>query len=239
MDETNAGRIMYDNTEIRYRVIFSRRRSVSIIVSPDKIVTVRAPYGTSKKSIEKFIQQKSEWISKHLERQDKRIRINNGKKYYDGEPHLYMGKEKVLRVRKSKDTYVNHHADFIEAGVADPENVTLVKRALMIWYRKMANEKISYRMKDLLERLISYGFSPSSLTVRPLKSRWGSCSSKGRITINSELIKLDPVYTDYVLIHELCHLKHHNHGKDYYRLLGELIPDYKAIRKELKKYITG
>ncbi|HPF02398.1 MAG TPA: M48 family metallopeptidase, partial [Bacteroidales bacterium] len=68
--------------------------------------------------------------------------------------------------------------------------------------------------------------------------RWGSCTSRGKITISSELIKLDPAYTDYVIIHELCHLKHHNHGKDFYRLLEELVPDYKALRKELKTHLT-
>jgi predicted metal-dependent hydrolase len=106
------------------------------------------------------------------------------------------------------------------------------------WYRQEALEFLSRKLNEVLVKYRDLNFIPSTLVVRPLKSRWGSCSSKGKITINSELVKLDEFFSEYVLIHELCHLKYHNHGKDYYRLLGELVPDYKSIRKELRKYIT-
>jgi len=82
-----------------------------------------------------------------------------------------------------------------------------------------------------------YGFSPSEIVTKRLKSRWGSCSTRGRITINSELIKLEMRFLEYVIIHELCHLKYHNHGKDFYRLLEQIVPDYKIVRQELRKYI--
>lgn len=70
-----------------------------------------------------------------------------------------------------------------------------------------------------------------------MKSRWGSCSSKGKITLNTELIKLADKYIEYVMIHELCHLKHHNHGPGFYALMTELCPDWKRLRNELKSYI--
>jgi hypothetical protein len=70
-----------------------------------------------------------------------------------------------------------------------------------------------------------------------MKSRWGSCSKKGIITLSTELIKLPDIYIEYVIIHELCHLKHHNHGKEYYNLLSELFPAWKNVRKDLRGYI--
>lgn len=70
-----------------------------------------------------------------------------------------------------------------------------------------------------------------------MKGRWGSCNSKGRITLSTELIKIDGKYTEYVILHELCHLKHHDHSSAYYKLLAEVYPDWKTVRKELRKYV--
>lgn len=223
---------------ITYRVIFSRRKSISIIVSPGKGVTVRAPFGTGLKSLEKFVNSKSGWIRKHLEKQNSLIRINNGRKYADGGSHLYKGEEKILKIVRSEKPYVRLNGRYIETGVRDTGNESLIKRVLALWYIREAHDFTSLKLNEILMRYASYSFKPTSLVIRPLKSRWGSCTSRGKITISSELIKLDPAYTDYVIIHELCHLKHHNHGKDFYRLLEELVPDYKALRKELKTHLT-
>lgn len=81
-------------------------------------------------------------------------------------------------------------------------------------------------------------FKPAGLIIRKMKRRWGSCSNKGIITLSTELIKLPELYIEYVILHELCHLKHHNHGSGYYKLLSELFPDYKTVRKDLKKFIN-
>jgi predicted metal-dependent hydrolase len=70
-----------------------------------------------------------------------------------------------------------------------------------------------------------------------MKKRWGSCSSKGKIAISYDLIRLDEIYAEYVIIHELCHLKHHNHSANYYKLLSEVYPNWKKVKGELKKFI--
>jgi hypothetical protein len=223
---------------LRYRVIFSGRRSISLIVSPDKGVTVRAPYKTSLRSIEKFVREKEDWIRKHLEKHSELIRINHGKEFTEGEAHLYLGKEYYLKILESPEPYVKQYDSFIEVGLNETCNTKKIRSILGIWYRRQSRECFARRFEDIINNNLNYGFLPSGFVVKPLRSRWGSCTSRGRITISSELIKLDPVFADYVIIHELCHLKHHNHGKEFYRLLEELVPDYKDIRKELKKYLT-
>jgi predicted metal-dependent hydrolase len=80
-------------------------------------------------------------------------------------------------------------------------------------------------------------FKPTGLVIRTMKRRWGSCSNKGVITLSTELIKLSDLYIEYVITHELCHLKHHNHGPQFYKLLSEVFPEWKTVRKELRKYI--
>ena len=222
--------------KIKYNIVYSRRRSIGIIVSPDKGVVVRAPYRASLKTIDRFVREKADWIRKHTERFSGITQLNHDKLYTDGEIHLYMGREHILKISPSSQSYVNQYDNIIEVGSDGKEG--RVKMLLDRWYMKKAEEKFSAKLKEILIRYKEYNFSPSKLAVRSLKSRWGSCTSKGKITISSELAKLEERLIDYVIIHELCHLKYHNHGKGYYHLLEMLVPDYKAIRKELRKYIT-
>ena len=216
--------------ELKYNLVFSRRRSISIIVSPDKGVTVRAPYRTSLKSIERFVQDKSGWIRKHLENHSGLTRINKGKKYIEGEIHLFQGKEYMLRITGSVKQYVRQYDTIIEVGMKDSDDREKIKALLDKWYRNKASEVFRMKVIEICNIYRDYNFNPSEVTVKSLKSRWGSCSSKGRITLNAELIKLEERFTLYVIIHELCHLKYHNHGKEFYRLLEELAPCYKSIK---------
>jgi hypothetical protein len=225
-------------TDIQYKIIYSHRRSISLIVSPDKGIMVRAPYRTSLRSIERFVLEKSDWIRKHLEKYSGLTRLNHGKKYIDGELHLIMGTEHRLKIREAAHPFVRIYDGIIEAGTRETGNTLRIKALLDTFYRQRAQEYLTGRFKEITGKFENHGFLPAGLSVKVLKSRWGSCSSRGRITISSELIKLDPVFADYVIIHELCHLRHHNHGKDYYKLLEELVPDYKRIRRDLRKYLT-
>jgi predicted metal-dependent hydrolase len=224
--------------ELKYTVILSRRRSISIILSPDKGITIRAPYRTSLRTIDSFVKQKSGWIKKHLDKYQNLTRINFEKKYADGEPHMFMGKEKILKITESASYEVNLNNGNIEVRLPEKDDREKIRFLLEKWYRQKAAEIFVQKLEEIRYRFSQYNFVPSGFVVRPLKSRWGSCSSKGKITINSGLVKLDGIFADYVIIHELCHLKHHNHSKEYYRLLTELVPDYKTIRRELRKYIT-
>ncbi|HOB84161.1 MAG TPA: SprT family zinc-dependent metalloprotease [Bacteroidales bacterium] len=225
-------------TEISYNVIFSRRRSISIIVRPDKSVTVRAPLRTSLKTIDRFVRAKSAWIQKHLNNNPGIKLAGNDKEHINGEIFLYQGKEYKLQKILSFESFVKINGDTIEVGLADINDTLRTRYLLNRWYVLKAHKYLAERLRDMLNRYKELSFEPSGLTIRQLKSRWGSCSSKGKITLNSELIKLDPVLIDYVIVHELCHLKHHNHGYDFHKLLGELIPEYKSLRKELRKYLT-
>lgn len=222
----------------KYKVIYSRRRSITISISPDNGVVVRAPKSVSLQKIDSFVGEKSEWIRKHLNAYSNSIRINYGKKYKDGELHYFMGKEHVLRIISSPKYYIKKSEGIIEAGLPDTGNTMIIKAMLDKWYRRMALLHFSQLFENILIKYERYHFNPSELVVRPSRSRWGSCSSKGTISISSELIKLDEKFYEYIITHELCHLRHHDHGKGFYMLLEEILPDYKAVRKELRKYVT-
>ena len=93
-------------------------------------------------------------------------------------------------------------------------------------------------LNKVLKENEKQGFRPSGLVIRTMKRRWGSCSARGLITLSTELIKLSDLYIEYVIIHELCHLRHHNHGPHFYELLSEIFPDWKRVRKRAEKIYT-
>jgi hypothetical protein len=222
---------------IHYKVIYSRRRSIGISIGPDSGVTVRAPDKTSLKTIENLVQSKSAWIKKHLENHSTLIRISQNSEFKDGEFHYFGGRQYPLRILQTGTSYVKHHEDVIEIGVRLKEDKEMVRLLLEKWYKKMAEELFRKKLEELLSRYSDYNFSNAGFAVRSMKGRWGSCTSKGRITLSTELIKLDEKYSEYVLLHELCHLKHHNHSSDYYHLLSEIYPEWKSVRKELRGFI--
>jgi predicted metal-dependent hydrolase len=105
------------------------------------------------------------------------------------------------------------------------------------WFKYLARNKLTIKFREVLVNYNNFRFQPADFTVRTMKTRWGTCSSKGKIALSYDLVRLDDIYSEYVIIHELCHLKHHNHGAGFYELLSEVYPQWKEVREGLKKYI--
>jgi predicted metal-dependent hydrolase len=221
---------------IEYRIVYSRRRSIGISVGPDSGVTVRAPYRTSLKAIEKLVSAKSGWIRKHQLNFKSSVRINH-LKIQNGSKILFRGKEYSIVIVSSDTNYLKLLEESIEIGLKNIAETEKAGSILEIWYRRYAENLFRKEFDKILIRFQNFNFRPVELTIRSLKRRWGSCTSKGKITLSSELLKLDDIYLEYVILHELCHLKHHNHGKEFYSLLSEVFPDWKQRRSELKRYI--
>jgi len=229
---------MQVNHDFRYRIIFSRRRTISIIVSPDSGVVVKAPYRTPVRSIDRFVSEKSAWINRTLKKFDSLVRIDGHKGFSDGDSILLFGRDHKLKLFQSDDYSVRLGVDdSIEAGFNIDNNPLIIKSMLESWFKFIARGRMTNKFREILIRYKDYGFNPTGFVVRTMKKRWGSCSSKGKIAVSYDLIRLDEVYGEYVIIHELCHLKHHNHSANYYKLLSEVYPGWKKVREELKKYV--
>jgi len=143
----------------------------------------------------------------------------------------------VLRVEKSGRSYARFYDSTIELGTDKTDDARLIKRLLYKGYKNEALILFPELMNKVLREHENQMFKPTGLVIRTMKRRWGSCSNKGVITLSTELIKLSDLYIEYVITHELCHLKHHNHGPHFYKLLSEVFPEWKTVRKELRKYI--
>jgi hypothetical protein len=223
--------------DIDFRVVYSRRRTLSINVLPDSSVIVRVPYLTSLKTIHRIVEQKSDWIVKHRDSYKGKEQTKLNYLYINGEKHLFHGNELILKIEKSKKTYCRFYNSSIEVGLEKADDSKAIKRLLYKGYKYEATVVFPEILSRILSKYESQMFRPNGLIIRTMKRRWGSCSNKGIITLSTELIKLPDQFIEYVIIHELCHLRHHHHGSSYYNLLSELYPDWKTVRKELRKYI--
>jgi predicted metal-dependent hydrolase len=223
--------------DIEFKIKYSARRTLAISILPDSSVIVRVPYRTSLKTIHRLVQQKSGWITKHLDNFKGLEENKLNRQYINGESHLFRGNESVLKIEKSARAYVRFNDNLIELGLEKTDDPTAVKSLLYNGYKNEASLIFPEILKSVLKKHEVQSFIPKGIIIRTMKRRWGSCSNKGIITLSTELIKLPDLFIEYVIVHELCHLKHHNHGSGYYKLLSELFPEWKLVRKEMKRYI--
>jgi predicted metal-dependent hydrolase len=222
---------------IEFNVIYSRRRTLGISVLPNSSVIVRVPFRTSDKTISRLVQEKASWIIKH--RDNYRIQDNKqlNRAYVNGEKYFFRGSELILKIEKSKKSFIKFHNSTIELGLEKTDDAKAIRKLLYKGYKDEATDKLPVIFNGMIEKYEDQMFKPTGLVIRTMKRRWGSCSTRGKITLSTELIKLPDLYIEYVIVHELCHLRHHNHGAGYYKLLSELFPEWRFVRKELRKYI--
>lgn len=223
--------------DIEFKVIYSRRSTIGISVLPDSSVIVRVPYLTSLKTINRIVTDKYSWVLKHRNNYREQNSSSRNKSYAEGELHLFRGNESRLKIEKSAKPYVIFFDSTIEIGSDKPDDPDTIRRLLYKGYKNEAVIHFPKLMNKVLNEHENHMFKPEGLIIRTMKRRWGSCSNKGIVTLSTELIKLSDLYIEYVITHELCHLKHHNHGPNFYKLLTEIYPEWKSVRKELRKYI--
>jgi predicted metal-dependent hydrolase len=223
--------------DIEFKVIYSGRRSIGISVLPDSSVIVRVPYRTSFKTINRIVNEKYNWVLKHRDNYRKLDNSPIKKSYISGETHLFHGNQSVLKIEKTGKSYIMFYENTIELGTEKTDDTPIIRRLLYKGYKTEALKYLPELLNKVLRDHENQMFKPPELVIRTMKRRWGSCSNKGVITLSTELIKLSDLYIEYVITHELCHLKHHNHSPQFYKLLSEVFPEWKTVRKELRKYI--
>ena len=222
----------YDTEKIEFAVVKSRRKSLSIAIQPDGNLLVKAPLLMSDGEILKWVKTKTSWIirqrAKVLEQQEE----NPPKQYVSGEHFWYMGQEYELDVRISAG-----RAGMV--GIAEDKIVlfsktgdaTEIQKILTNWYIKQAKLWIPKRVRHFTEQMReSFG----NITIKNQKKRWGSCSSARNLNFNWRLIMAPQEVLDYVVVHELCHLRQMNHSKEFWKEVEMVLPDYKMHKKWLE-----
>lgn len=217
--------------QINCDIVRSRRKTVSIQIYPDKRIELKVPLFYNIDNAEPFLQKHYRWIFKRLDAPT--ISECGTKRFTSGELHYYLGKQYPLKIIISPDNNVVFQDDVIivYARYDMPE---LIETLLLKWYLCQARRVFQEISIPLMKQMEKYNVFPKSFTIRKMKTRWGSCSSKGSISLNLDLIKLPEQCIKEVILHELCHLVHFNHSKEFYALMTAEMPDWRIWKKELK-----
>jgi len=233
--ERTVHRIQYGRHAIEYEVEQGRRKTLEISVYPDLSVRVKAPVGKDSASIEKRVRRRASWIVKQREHFAQFLHTEPPRRYISGETHRYLGRQYRLKVLHSENTHVGMKPGYICVHVLDRTKTEKVKDVLNQWYRDKAKKKFTERLAVCQEAFRKHKIDSPLLHLKKMTKRWGSCSKKGKIFLNPELIKSPTHCIDYVIVHELCHLKCPSHSKPFYRLLMQVMPDWEQRKKRLEQ----
>jgi predicted metal-dependent hydrolase len=235
--KSNSGSysLNYGNLVIKFYLLYGDRKSLGITVQPDKIVYVRAPYGKSIEDVYKRVRKHAAWIIKKLNYFEQFQPLQPPRQYVSGETHLYLGRQYRLKVLKDNNESVKLIGRFIIVRTKHKDNRRKTEIMLGSWYDLHAHSIIQGRMAKLLNTVTARGISEPTIKYKKMIRRWGSCNKNNLITLNTELVKA-PLYSiDYVIMHELCHLKHKNHGPAFFRLLSSMMPDWEKRKERLQR----
>ncbi|PLY12633.1 MAG: M48 family peptidase [Sedimenticola sp.] len=228
-------RVRWGNTHIPYRYRYTKRKTLGISVHPDLTVTVKAPEGTSPEAIRAKVRQRVAWIRKAWREFELYLPKQPDRRYVSGETHRYLGRQYRLKVFEGPENSVKCLRGYFWVITTD-RTPTAVQQLLETWYRDHARNIFRGRL-DACYRLAARENIPEPmLRIQKMTNRWGSCSDKGRILLNLELIKATRDCIDYVITHELCHLKEKHHGPRFWKLLEKLMPDFEQRRKKLNLF---
>lgn len=223
--------IQYGSETITYTIEFTDRKSLGISVYPDRTTIVKAPEGSSLEKIEQKIRKKASWI---LKQKDYFLSFEpriTPRKYISGETHLYLGRQYQLKVIIDSKELVKYTGRFIEVYTIHKDNVP---KLLNAWYLERAKIWFPKIAEPYIKRFSKYNVSPERLEIKSMQYRWGSCSAKGRILLNNELIKTPKACIEYVIVHELCHLIHHDHTKAFFDQQEKEFPEWKKWKTKLE-----
>ena len=229
--------VEFGNSTINYQIIRSNRKTVGLEVSIEEGVIVRAPEKISEERIKEVVKKKAEWIMRKQKRLDEIKPAPKPKEFISGERLPYLGRRYRLKVKRvdtigvSVNLYQGKLMIDVGSDLGEYERKEIIKNKVMQWYRKHAEKQIKERVKKYQNKI---GVEPNSIKIKKQKKRWGSCSSLGNLNFNWKLIMAPMRIIDYIVVHELAHLKYPNHSKEYWDLVESIIPDYEQKQEWLR-----
>lgn len=229
--------VRYGGEDIPFDLAFRPRRQLAINVHPDRSVTVVAPEARSVEEVLARVQRKAGWIAKQRRHFEGFHPLPNSRRFVNGETHYYLGRQYRLRIRAAAEESVKLKGRFLIVETARPEDAVRAGILLDTWYREHAEAIYEARLLRCLKDAPSLRMPPPKIVVRRMGKRWGSCTETGHVLINLELIKAPIACIEYLIMHELCHLRVHNHSEAYFRLLTRCMPDWKRRKARLDSFV--
>lgn len=232
MKSTENHTVTYGSRKIRFSLEYSPRKTLAIEVHPDRSILVKAPEDTTLETIEAKVSHRSAWITKQQNRFSQYAPSLPSPEYASGEGYRYLGRQYRLKLIEQEIAQVRLWQGRLEVRIPTPQNREQVEHMIDHWYHDRA-AKIFQERYDHCSKLVSpYGIDHHcGIDLRTMNKRWGSCTPTGKIFLNPLLINAPKSCIDYVIIHELCHIRIPNHSSQFYKLLETILPDWK-MRKD-------
>lgn len=228
--------IPYGKERITFQLIRRPRKTLAITVHPDLSVEVVAPEDAGEEAILQRVTRRARWIRKQQRQFLQWKPRPKERRYRSGETHRYLGRQYRLKIIESPERSVKLRGAFLEVEVPYPTDREAVKDAVAQWYREHAQVRFEKQLKEAHARMRAYEIPEPKLRLRHMTKRWGSCTASGEIILNPDLIKAPTPCIEYVIIHELCHLKYHNHTRVFFRLLETVLPNWREHKHRLERF---
>jgi predicted metal-dependent hydrolase len=229
--------IKFGKEQIKISLSFKERKTLRISVHPDKTITVNAPKGKKLQTVLAKVKERAPWIIKQRAYFERFQPLLTQRQYISGESYYYIGRQYRLKVLKESEKGVKLIGKYINVYTPHENNSSEVRELLQGWYRRHAEVIFSQRL-ELYDKVIKrLNVIYPEIRIRHMKKRWGSCSKSGALVLNAELVKAPLHCIDYVIIHEICHLKNRPHDNGFYKLLEKHMPDWKQRKERLERVI--
>ena len=227
--------ITYGSTIICFDVEYAERKTLGITVHPDGAVTLKAPIEASQEDICNKVRHRAAWILRQKRYFESFGTPTAKREFISGESHLYLGRQYMLRIHESKSNAVHYQNNIIEIECRDKQKAESI---LKKWYHERAQIKFLEYAQPIIEQFSAYGVKPTSFSIKKMEKRWGYCTKDGNIYLNPRLICAPRCCIEYVITHEMCHLLHRNHDKDFYTLLSKEMPHWEKWKTKLERIMV-
>lgn len=228
-------KVKYLNKTIAYTVSKARIKNIYISIQNGEVV-IKAPWYATNNQIQDVVESKKEWIMQKLA--EYQVSPRKVKDYADGENFQILGEQYTLNIYYKNINNAILNVDdgkisiILPLQYADEDNTEQISKMIDKMYYMIAEKEIESSLEKM-RKLV--GLAPEEYVIKKIKTAWGKCSSKKKITINQDLFMYSRKAIDYVVLHEVCHLKYMNHSKNFWNMVEKYMPDYKEAERELKK----
>ncbi|SFC09410.1 M48 family metallopeptidase [Pseudoalteromonas denitrificans] len=212
------------------------KRKVVIKVHPDQRVVATVPYDAATQVIQEAMTKRARWIWESISEFASQHEYVMPRQYVSGETQFYLGRRYVLKVlidaKQTSNVKLTRGKLNVTLKHDSDDRVAKIKPLLDKWYTRKANAIFHDRLHEMLTKATWVEGLPS-FRIMAMKKQWGSCSTKGSLMLNPHLIKAPKECIDYVILHELCHIAEHNHSDKFWRLLTQVMPNWKEVKAKL------
>ena len=214
-------------------------RTLRITVLSDGRVRVIVPRRVGVDQVLAFAREKARWIERTVGKVEAYTHLTSPEKSAETGMISILGQSYPVKIEQGRGRRASFVDGVLIVPVADPTDEAAVQRRVEGWLKRRAGQIFGMVLRQALSGPAAvHGIAAPSWSVRWMKRRWGSCGREGRVVFNIRLVQTPLPLIEYVVLHELCHLKHHHHGKSFYALLAKCLPEWKERRKALNAIVV-